>query len=122
MDNHRAALWCWLRHLNPDDRVHLLHIDQHYDTSSYTFSSPSQTLQQLASLSLADYLNLDYESSVIKEYRIKTIQSGNYMTIFLDMFWPLLESVQFVTQQQGDPPRQLVVEHSLFELLFRLSA
>jgi hypothetical protein len=120
MDNHRAALWCWLQHLNPDDRVHLLHIDQHYDTSSYTFSSPLQTPQQLASLSLPDYLNLDYESSVIEGYHIKSIQSGNYMTIFLDTFWPALETVQFVTQHQGDPPLHPVVENSLFEILHQL--
>lgn len=32
MDNHRAALWCWLQHIDPKQRYSLFHVDQHYDT------------------------------------------------------------------------------------------
>ncbi len=31
MDNHLAALWCWLDSLQLDDDYSLLHIDQHWD-------------------------------------------------------------------------------------------
>lgn len=31
MDNHLAALWCWLKELQPTDAYSLLHIDYHWD-------------------------------------------------------------------------------------------
>jgi UPF0489 domain len=32
MDNHRAALWCWLQHIAPEKKHSIFHIDRHYDT------------------------------------------------------------------------------------------
>lgn len=34
MDNHRAALWCWLQHIEQGDRVSICHIDKHSDVLS----------------------------------------------------------------------------------------
>ncbi|MFN8612442.1 MAG: UPF0489 family protein [Vulcanimicrobiota bacterium] len=33
MDNHRAALWCWLREIRRDHTYSLLHIDWHWDSA-----------------------------------------------------------------------------------------
>src|SRR5260370_30427902 len=62
MDNHRAALWCWLREIDLRKPHSLFHIDRHYDTV------PSETLiKHLPStwdMGINDYLNLRYESDV----------------------------------------------------------
>jgi len=29
MDNHRAAMWCWLQHVDPNHPHAILHIDRH---------------------------------------------------------------------------------------------
>lgn len=39
MDNHRAALWCWLQHITPGERLSLLHIDCHTDTKSISIAA-----------------------------------------------------------------------------------
>lgn len=31
MDNHRAALWCWLQELDSNSKVGFIHIDMHWD-------------------------------------------------------------------------------------------
>jgi len=31
MDNHRAALWCWMRELAENEPYNLIHIDEHWD-------------------------------------------------------------------------------------------
>jgi hypothetical protein len=33
-DNHRAAFWCWRRHVARDDRYGLAHVDWHWDAAS----------------------------------------------------------------------------------------
>src|ERR1041385_2164527 len=34
MDNHRGALWCWLRELRSEDEYSLIHIDWHWDAAA----------------------------------------------------------------------------------------
>lgn len=34
MDNHLAALWCWLQELDPEDSYSLVHIDAHWDVGN----------------------------------------------------------------------------------------
>ncbi len=34
MDNHVAALWCWLQEIEIKTKYNILHIDAHYDTMS----------------------------------------------------------------------------------------
>ena len=29
MDNHRAAMWCWLQHVDPGQAHSLFHMDRH---------------------------------------------------------------------------------------------
>ncbi len=35
MDNHRAALWCWMNSLRREDRYTFFHLDFHWDLSGY---------------------------------------------------------------------------------------
>jgi len=31
MDNHRAALWCWIHSIRPNIKYSIFHIDAHHD-------------------------------------------------------------------------------------------
>lgn len=41
MDNHLAALWCWLRELTKEEPYVLLHVDQHWDSAGFDPISPA---------------------------------------------------------------------------------
>jgi hypothetical protein len=61
MDNHRAAMWCWLQHIDPRRSHSLLHIDRHYDAlasrvDEWLENCPSD----LERLNIDQYLNWDY--------------------------------------------------------------
>ena len=60
MDNHRAALWCWLQKIPLTQRVGLLHIDEHYDTLYSRIDEWKANLPALERLSIDDYLALEY--------------------------------------------------------------
>jgi hypothetical protein len=59
MDNHRAAMWCWLQHVDPGQPHSLFHMDQHYDclpSPEWLESCP----EDLRGLSIDEYLKFDY--------------------------------------------------------------
>lgn len=101
MDNHHAALWCWLQKINTDGKYDLFHLDRHFDTLYSNIDSWLKALpSQLEDLSLDDYLNLnllDRDSPVIGY--------ENYLSIFLEKYAPSLDTCWFSTYNEGDKPR-----------------
>ena len=81
MDNHRAALWCWLQEISPLDKYKLLHIDRHYDTANDSDHMSSLKLEHLFDITLEQYLSLSYPSSLVYE-NYPLFRDDNYM-------WPL---------------------------------
>ena len=57
MDNHRAALWCWLTELAEDDPYTLVHLDFHWDGARMT-PGDSDKLRAAWPLSIEDYGSL----------------------------------------------------------------
>ena len=59
MDNHRAAMWCWLQHVDPGQPHSLFDMDRHYDCLQ-----PPEWLENcpedIQKLSIDEYLNFDY--------------------------------------------------------------
>jgi hypothetical protein len=99
MDNHRAALWCWLQHLKPDTPHSLFHIDRHYDTLK-----PDRWLPHLPSswtMSIDQYLNYSYEDDESDELFFRF---DNYLSIYFDQFGRHLKSVQLATHHDGESP------------------
>jgi hypothetical protein len=102
MDNHRAALWCWLQEINPFDKYKLLHIDRHYDTANDAENMPSFKLEFLSNSTLNEYLSLSYSSPDGEKYPV--FQFDNYM-------WPLfpgdgspITGFIFATHNDESPP------------------
>lgn len=56
MDNHRAALWCWLQEIDSNSSCELIHIDAHYDCLSVDGHEALDNLPDLSKISIHDYL------------------------------------------------------------------
>lgn len=107
MDNHRAAMWCWLQELTATDVVGLLHIDEHYDTLYANIDAEIAALPALGNTSIQDYLNLTIEG---EEGHYPLIRWDNYLSLFLELYGNQIHTAIFVTHNVGDKPKHRNVQ------------
>lgn len=102
MDNHRAAWWCWLRHLQDDKKIDVFHIDRHTDTLGSNMAAWLQMLPlQMRGVSLQDYLNFE---TTLNGFSGITIRWDNYLSLFLAHERLNLGYLYFATHHDGDKP------------------
>jgi hypothetical protein len=112
MDNHRAALWCWMQHIDLQKRYSLFHIDAHYDTRSVKGASWLSSVPYLPSIPLDTYLQFGAERT--DTYNQPLICWDNYLSLFLEKHPALLTECFLATHQIGDAPEDTVrLEHKL---------
>jgi hypothetical protein len=80
MDNHRAALWCWLQHVNPKQHHSLFHIDRHYDALTSRLDTCLANLPADWSLGVDEYLARTVEHQDIIE-PLPLFSWDNYLRI-----------------------------------------
>ena len=106
MDNHRAALWCWLQHIKEDEKYNLLHIDQHYDCLSSRIDEWIAALpQDIKYLSAEEYTHLSYlppDHALMK--KVPIIRFDNYLSIFLRLYAENTDKCVFATHGKGERP------------------
>jgi hypothetical protein len=112
MDNHRAALWCWLRHMVDGQRYSFLHIDRHWDTSDAQLETWLAALPPLEGLTLAEYLAIDYQCGI----RVPLIDYGNYITLFFARYADRLDELLFATHDDGTRPLLPVCEKAVWDI------
>lgn len=107
MDNHRAAMWCWLRSLPRGAKHSIFHIDRHFDTGQarlleWRKAYPSDWY----SLGIDDYLEkLRYQASGAgTSANLPVIEWGNYLAIHLDAFQQDVQTCFFATHGCGQKP------------------
>jgi len=100
MDNHRAALWCWLQELNLNSQHSLFHIDQHTDSLQ---SRLDEWMDHLPSWSagIEEYLDKSYKNEFGER---EVIRWDNYLSIYFREFGSNLETCYFATHGDGDDP------------------
>ena len=81
MDNHLAALWCWLRHVSPDGPTSVFHIDRHYDALPLPPDLAGMTPARVASMEISDYLG---ERRVDRNQSVPVFRWDNYFSVFLN--------------------------------------
>jgi len=102
MDNHRAAMWCWLQEISQHPQFRLLHIDRHYDTSCVRLDlelSQLPPLNKLSGLTICDYSDLK-DSQVNRPL----IRWDNYISLFLKKYRSRVLESTFITHGAGDKP------------------
>lgn len=64
MDNHRAALWAWLQHIDLSKKYNLLHVDAHDDLSMSEVSHSKDEAEAIHSMNIEAYCEVPskYES------------------------------------------------------------
>ena len=101
-DNHRVAMWCWLRHLSNEERVTLIHIDRHSDTLRSHLSRCLEVLPPLETLSLPDYLGATWDCNGSP---MTAVHWGNYLSIFLARHGNQIAQLYWCQHPPtGDPP------------------
>ena len=100
MDNHRAALWCWLQELDLNQPHSLFHIDQHNDCLQSKLCEWVKNLPSWSS-SVHHYLDHSYNA---EDGEALVIRSDNYLSIYLHEFGRNLSACCFATHSCGDPP------------------
>ena len=111
MDNHRAALWCWMQEIEVDKNIKYFHLDRHYDCRNGDLENWISLCPDLGSLSIHDYLNLmDSHEYVLFKY-------DNYGAIFLEKYKNIIEHSLFFTYKEGDIPRTESIQEENASLL-----
>ena len=108
MDNHRAALWCWLKEVDLNTAHSLIHIDRHPDALQ---SRLDEWIKHLPSSSagINEYLGKTYE---IDGLDCPVIRWDNYLSIYLRLFGNSLTTFRCLTHDDGDPPNFARTMHS----------
>jgi hypothetical protein len=115
MDNHRAALWCWLQHVDPLQPVSLLHVDRHYDTLYSRMGDWLSVLPDLTGITIDEYLGL--QSVPIAGTTHPLFRWDNFVSIFLEKWGHNLKHCCFATHGEGDKPRHpRFSEYDVWEL------
>jgi hypothetical protein len=102
MDNHRAALWCWLQHMDPKQPYSLFHIDQHYDTLTSRMPDWLENLPPDWRLGIDAYLSHKVQYPDIPPCPL--FSWDNYLSIFLAVFGGGKETALFATHRKGERP------------------
>lgn len=114
MDNHRAALWCWLQHIKKGLVYNYFHIDRHYDALTSQIDEWDSILPDLWSLDIDEYLKSEYKAHTGDI--VQTIRWDNYLSILLKRQSTLLKTAYFATHKDGDKPDLQFYEVDLWEL------
>ncbi|MCK4293186.1 MAG: UPF0489 family protein [Planctomycetes bacterium] len=101
MDNHRAALWCWLKHRKQGRKYNLFHIDRHYDTLNASIGKRQSQSLDLREISIGDYLAIDERTP---SGAFPLIRWDNYLSLFLELHGDSVEQCIFATHEEGDEP------------------
>lgn len=102
MDNHRAALWCWLQHCNKNKKYNLIHIDKHTDTLQSRLEEWLAVFTNVEDMTIDEYLNRSYRMADGNNYPI--FQYDNYLSIFFKQYDYLINDVFMFTHGEGDNP------------------
>lgn len=102
MDNHRAALWCWLQEVGAEESIGLLHIDEHFDTLYSRIDEWLEHLPELRGLTIDQYLALEYFP---ERSAVPLVRWDNYLSIYLERYAHQVVRSVFATHGEGDNPR-----------------
>ena len=103
MDNHRAALWCWLQELDLNKPHSLIHIDRHYDALDDYVHYNDTTKLWLKNLGqttkVIDFLNKSFDDP-----NRKIITWDTYIPIYLHEFGKNFTTFRCLTHKDGVKP------------------
>jgi hypothetical protein len=106
MDNHKAALWCWLQHWSPDSTLGLIHIDMHNDLCDDIPVDTCSLLYEAARLPIGSFL--DHKAS-----HSASLRWDNYIYPFLHLSHNSAIDVVFCTHELSSIDEDDPVTHRI---------
>lgn len=103
MDNHRAALPCWLQEVDLDSTHSILHIDRHTDTLQSRLEEWLKNLPLSWELTIEQYLHHTYRPNDSLG-DVPLFRWDNYLSIYFANFSAAIETCYFATHEDGDAP------------------
>ncbi len=105
MDNHRAALWCWIESLKGDEELNLFHVDRHFDAlfSPQDYAHfPHDTFEEI---SIDDYLASGYDNDFFAVTPL--FRWDNYLGLFIEKYQQRISNWAFATHGKGSAPHSI---------------
>lgn len=115
MDNHRAALWCWLQHIKPSQKHSIFHIDRHYDT--LPVKEWLSDLPENWNMSIGEYLDRPFEDGDDNSGQLY-FRFDNYLSLHLHQFGTEVQTLQCATHRDGQRPDFPFDEMAPWQLLY----
>jgi hypothetical protein len=103
MDNHRAALWCWIQELDLNSPHSILHIDRHTDTLQLPTEEWLKNLPLSWELTIEGYLHQTCKANDLLG-DVPVFRWDNYLSIYFAKFSSAIKSCYFATHENGDAP------------------
>jgi hypothetical protein len=121
MDNHRAAMWCWMQHVEPRKPHALFHIDRHPDTLQSRMNEWLANLPRSWNISIEEYLTQTYVLEGAG-HALPVFSWDNYLSIYLALFGENITSCYFATHRDGDNPNHERAMHvDVWDVPFNLN-
>jgi len=117
MDNHRAALWCWLQHVVLTSPHSMFHIDRHTDTLQSRLNEWVAHLPRSWNITIDEYLGHTYEMDGNGMESVPVFRWDNYLSIYFEQFSSSINRCHFATHSDGDAPNH---ENTMFEDMWNL--
>lgn len=119
MDNHRAATWCWLQHVDASHPHSLLHIDRHYDCAS-SREEEVNCLSSLKDRSINEYLHLSYNDGPGAPLRV--FRWDNYLSIYLAGYANSIKQLRLCTHNVDHKPQRYFEPGNLWDIPRQIGA
>jgi hypothetical protein len=98
MDNHRLALWCWLRHLETHSRYHILHMDQHLDFDPVKPGRIPGGFWTIRERTVEEFLSME----AVGEAGVLAVDWTNYMSTLVADCQNWVSSIDFCMHEPQD--------------------
>lgn len=107
MDNHRAAMWCWLQEIGNRSDLRIVHVDEHYDTAGSNVDQWNLDTTNVGKLDLNEYLSIGYKDPAIS---VPAIRWDNYLSNFLEIYEDRIVDLWCATHRVGTKPKGFIEE------------
>ena len=97
MDNHGAALWCWLQACAPNKSYNFMHIDRHYDLSDCFKDEDLEPLKEYPHLQFQEFTEMQRWDRQFKMFRW-----DNYLRAGFVLHSKWFHTNIFLTHKEGD--------------------
>ncbi|WP_320006175.1 UPF0489 family protein [Maridesulfovibrio sp.] len=105
MDNHRAALWCWVESLKDADRLNLFHVDRHFDALFSAQDHSHFPHDRFEHFSISEYLECGYDNDFFAVTPL--FRWDNYLGLFIEKYRERIENWAFATHGKGTAPQSI---------------